>query len=75
VAFVVMEVVALHQSMRRFMVGASGDIFLRSAGWRPALNPWILLIVNLAAAGALAALLVIDRTGRAASRDAMVLPP
>ena len=74
-AFVVMEVVALHQSLRRFMVGASGDILLRSAGWRPALNPWFLLIVNLAAAGTLTALLVTDRTGRPAIGDGMVLPP
>ncbi len=74
-AFVVMEVVALHQSLRRFMVGASGDILLRSAGWSPVLNPWFLLIVNLAAAGALTALLVTDRTGRPASREGMVLPP
>ena len=73
-AFVVMEVVALHQSLRRFMVGASGDILLRSAGWRPALNPWFLLIVNLAAAGTLTALLVTDRTGRPAAGDGMVLP-
>jgi hypothetical protein len=73
-AFVVIEVVALHQSLRRFMVGASGDILLRSPGWRPALSPWFLLIVNVIAAGALAILMVSERA-RPSNRAATVLPP
>ena len=62
ISFVVIEVVALHQTLRRFMVGASGDILLRSAGWQPGLNPWLLLIVNLIAAGSVAMLMVSERT-------------
>jgi hypothetical protein len=57
-AFIIVEVVALHQTLRRFMVGASGDILLRSAGWSPRVDPWLLLIVNLAAASALAAMML-----------------
>ncbi|MEO8095824.1 MAG: DUF2142 domain-containing protein [Pseudolysinimonas sp.] len=56
--FVLIDVVALHQSLRRFMVGASGDILLRSPGWSPRFNPWLLLIVNLTAAAVLAALML-----------------
>ena len=65
-SFIVMEVVALHQSLRRFMVGAGGDILLRSPGWSPALSPWLLLVVNLAAALALA-LLMFGAPNRGAS--------
>ena len=60
----------MHQSLRRFMVGASGDILLRSPGWQPALSPWLLLLVNLAAAGALAWLMLSD-----SNRGAIVGPP
>ena len=75
VAFVVMEVVAMHQSLRRFMVGASGDILLRSAGWRPALNPWLLLVVNACAAGALALQMLRADPAAPPTDEAMVLPP
>jgi hypothetical protein len=74
-AFVVMEVVALHQSLRRFMVGASGDILLRSPGWRPAFDPWFLLVVNLIAAVTLSALLIRDSAGQHPTGADMVLPP
>jgi hypothetical protein len=60
-AFVVIDVVALHQSLRRFMVGASGDILLRNPGWRPRFDPWFLLVVNLAAAIALAMTMLSSR--------------
>ncbi|MEP7203659.1 MAG: DUF2142 domain-containing protein, partial [Ilumatobacteraceae bacterium] len=72
VAFVVIEVVAMHQSLRRFMVGASGDILLRSPGWSPRFNPWFLLVVNLAAAAALAWVMLSPSISR---RRAIVLPP
>ena len=75
IAFVVIDVVALHQSLRRFMVGASGDILLRSPGWRPAVDPWLLLVVNLIAVTALATLMVSERTSAPSNRDAMVVQP
>jgi hypothetical protein len=81
IAFVVIDVVALHQSLRRVMVGASGDILLRSPGWRPAIDPWILLVVNLIAATALAMVMVSGRTSARPepegipAPDAMVVQP
>src|SRR4029079_8596171 len=60
-AFIVIDVVALHQSLRRFMVGASGDILLRNPGWRPRFHPWLLIVVNLVAATGLAMTMLSNR--------------
>ena len=73
-AFVVIEVVAMHQSLRRFMVGASGDILLRSAGWHPAFNPWLLLVVNACAAAALATQMLRSHPAVPPTTEAMVVP-
>ncbi len=75
ISFVIINVVALHQSLRRFMVGASGDILLRSPGWRPRLDPWFLMVLNLVAASALAMLMVRERPSATSDIDAMVVPP
>jgi hypothetical protein len=56
VAFVVIETVAFHQALRRFMVGAHGSLMLEAPGWRPPVNAWLLIGLNTAAATALAAL-------------------
>lgn len=56
-AFVVAEVLAFHQALRRYMVGAHGDILLRSPPWHPGVSAWPLIVVNAGAAGVLVALL------------------
>ncbi|MFT3853894.1 MAG: DUF2142 domain-containing protein [Ilumatobacteraceae bacterium] len=63
--FVVMEVLALHQTLRRYMVGASGNILLREAAWHPLLNAWLLVVVNAALA---TATVVVLARGPAAAR-------
>jgi len=57
-SFVVVESLAFHQALRRFMVGRHGDILLRGASWHPAIGAWPLLAVNVLAAVALAVLLL-----------------
>lgn len=57
VSFVVVEVLAFHQTLRRFMVGARGDILLRDPPWHPGVNAWVLIVVNAAAACGLMSML------------------
>jgi len=73
-AFVVIDVVAMHQSLRRFMVGASGDILLRNPGWRPRFDPWFLLVVNLVSATALALTMLSSRDTESVPAAASVGP-
>lgn len=57
-AFVVMDVLAFHQMLRRYMVGADGNIALRAAAWQPPINAWLLIVLNaLVAMGLVIALL------------------
>ncbi len=56
-AFVAIEVSSFHQMLRRFMVGAKGDILLRDPAWYPSITAWVLIAANLAAAVGLAMLL------------------
>jgi hypothetical protein len=53
VAFVVAEVLSFHQLLRRFMVGESGSLLLRSPAWQPPIPAWPLIALNLAACAAL----------------------
>ncbi len=47
VAFVVSEVVAFWQMLRRFSVGASGKVWLvEPLGWRPSVAPMLLITLN-----------------------------
>ena len=43
------EVLTLWHTLRRYMVGLDGSIWLQHATWHPPLNPWLLLAVNAAA--------------------------
>ena len=56
--FVVVEVLAFHQALRRFMVGAHGSWLLRGAGWYPSVTAWLLVAVNVVAAVAIGVLLL-----------------
>lgn len=48
-AAVVVEVLTLWHTLRRYMVGLDGSLVLRRARWTPPLNAWLLLAVNAAA--------------------------
>ena len=52
-SWVVIEVVAFYQALRRFMVGATGSVLLRG-GWEPPINAWLLLVANAVTALAIA---------------------
>jgi hypothetical protein len=55
-AWVFIEVAALYQTLRRFMVGAGASVLLRG-GWEPPVNAWLLIVVNTIAACTIAWLL------------------
>jgi hypothetical protein len=40
------EVLTVWHTLRRYMVGLDGSMTLQGAGWRPPLNPWLLLAIN-----------------------------
>jgi len=63
-AFALVEVLAFHQALRRFMVGAAGDVLLRDPAWYPAVSAWVLVALNAAAAVALASLCVLSPRAR-----------
>ncbi|HEX2785077.1 MAG TPA: DUF2142 domain-containing protein, partial [Ilumatobacteraceae bacterium] len=48
-SWVIIEVVAFYQTLRRFMVGAAGSVLLRG-GWHPPINAYLLLLANAATA-------------------------
>lgn len=48
-SWVIIEVLAFYQTLRRFMVGAAGSVLLRG-GWTPPINAWVLIVVNAAMA-------------------------
>jgi Predicted membrane protein (DUF2142) len=50
------EVLTLWHTLRRYMVGLDGSLWLRGATWHPPLSPWLLLVVNAAAMAWLAVL-------------------
>jgi hypothetical protein len=58
------EVLTLWHTLRRFMVGLDGSIFLRHAAWQPPLNPWLLLVINVAAMAWLATLALTSGTSQ-----------
>ncbi len=58
VCFGIAEVLAFHQALRRFMVGASGDFWLQDPSWYPAVSAWGLIAVNAAAVVALGVVLL-----------------
>lgn len=55
-AWVLIEVAAFYQTLRRFMVGAGASVLLRG-GWQPPVNAWLLIAVNTAVACLIAWLL------------------
>jgi Predicted membrane protein (DUF2142) len=55
-AWVVIEVAAFYQTLRRFMVGAGASVLLRG-GWQPPVNAWLLIAANTAVACLIAWLL------------------
>jgi hypothetical protein len=65
-SWMVIEVLGFYQTLRRFMVGATGSVRLRG-GWEPPINAWILIVVNAAAAGFVAWLLT--RPGSSADAE------
>jgi hypothetical protein len=56
-AWVIIEVVAFYQTLRRFMVGATGSLLLRG-GWKPPINAYLLLVANAATAVVIAWLMI-----------------
>lgn len=56
IGFAVAEPLAFHQTLRRFMVGAEGDILLRDRAWWPPVEAWLLVMINVIAAAGLATL-------------------
>jgi Predicted membrane protein (DUF2142) len=48
-AWVLIEVAAFYQTLRRFMVGAGASVLLRG-GWQPPVNAWLLIAINTAVA-------------------------
>jgi hypothetical protein len=56
-SWVVIEVVAFYQALRRYMVGGTGSLLLRG-GWHPPINAWLLLVVNAITAGVVAWLMI-----------------
>jgi len=64
VSFVIAEVLAFHQALRRFMVGSQGDILLRHPSWHPGPSAWLLIVLNALTASAL--LVVLQRSPRRA---------
>ena len=72
-SWVVIEVAAFYQTLRRFMVGASGSFRLRG-GWEPPIDAWLLLVANATTAIVVAWLMTrplprdvvdsVDMTGR-----------
>jgi hypothetical protein len=65
-AWVIIEVVAFYQTLRRFMVGETGSLLLRG-GWTPPIDAYLLLVTNAATAVAIAWLLL--RSTPASSAD------
>lgn len=43
------EVLSLWHTLRRYTVGLHGSLTLQHAAWHPLLNPWLLIVVNVAA--------------------------
>ncbi|MEP7112242.1 MAG: DUF2142 domain-containing protein [Ilumatobacteraceae bacterium] len=52
-SWVIIEVVAFYQTLRRFMVGSGGSLLLRG-GWEPPINAWLLIVANAATAAVIA---------------------
>ncbi len=67
-SWVIIEVVALYQTLRRFMVGATGSVLLRG-GWKPPINAWLLLTLNAASAGVVAWLMTRPRLEHPGNAD------
>lgn len=44
--FVIAEVAAFHQALRRYMVGERGSVLLKGAAWTPAFGGWVLVVLN-----------------------------
>lgn len=58
VCFAVAEVLSFHKALQRFMVGVSGDFWLRDPSWYPAVSAWALIAVNAVAALALGVIVI-----------------
>lgn len=56
-AWVLIEVIAFYQTLRRFMVGATGSVLLRG-GWHPPINAYLLLVMNAIATCVVAWLMI-----------------
>ena len=70
-AWVLIEVLAFYQMLRRFMVGATGSVLLRG-GWHPPINAYLLLVMNAITSCAVAWLMIqpVARRAPVASRSA-----
>jgi Predicted membrane protein (DUF2142) len=65
-SWVIIEVVAFYQTLRRFMVGETGSVLLRG-GWNPPINAWLLLVANAVTAVVIAWLMTRPQTGEEVS--------